>query len=366
MTPFQKSMWATASTSNHGAGMCGPPRLQATMEQASPDHTGFYILDVNSGKIFLVDIVTTVSIFPPLKDDRGLPSDNRGALVAANSSPITCYGTRTMKISIMGRDYNWPFLITDVKVSLAHHGLLTHPTAEATRGQACIPRDGAHGNLQEDIQPVVKKLNGSWRTCGNYRRLNLAMMLDHYPLPNTQDLTWALHGAIIFSKMDLLKSYLQVPVHPDDIPKTAIITPFVPYVFSYSTFDTRGPPGAREDSSEVTAEEWPCGRFDKCTDGAEKVKFQGHELSKGGMRPVTSKMKAVNKFPAPTFVKSLKEFIGMANYYWRFLPNQQGWPSHQVRSWQFPTTQATFRTQPCRRDGALATLGQRQIPPHNH
>ena len=53
---------------------------------------------------------------------------------------------------------------------------------------------------------------------------------DHYPLPNIADVTNYLHGAKIFSKLDLLKEYYQVPVHPDNIPKTAI---------NYSSFGLR-------------------------------------------------------------------------------------------------------------------------------
>lgn len=54
-----------------------------------------------------------------------------------------------------------------------------------------------------------------------------------------QDLTGTLHGAKIFSKMDLLKLYFQVLVHPNDVSNTAIITPFGRYTFSYYTFGLR-------------------------------------------------------------------------------------------------------------------------------
>jgi len=78
---------------------------------------------------------------------------------------------------------------------------------------------------------MVWKPNNSWRPCGDYRRLNLITQLDHYPMPNINDLTASIGDARIFSKLDLLKGYFQVPVHPDDVPKTAIITPFASYVF---------------------------------------------------------------------------------------------------------------------------------------
>jgi hypothetical protein len=49
---------------------------------------------------------------------------------------------------------------------------------------------------------------------------------DKYPLPNMQDLSNGLHDCTIFSKIDLVNGYHQLPVATEDIPKTAIITPF--------------------------------------------------------------------------------------------------------------------------------------------
>ncbi|XP_066981699.1 uncharacterized protein [Macrobrachium rosenbergii] len=86
---------------------------------------------------------------------------------------------------------------------------------------------------------MVQKPDSSWRPCSDYRQLNLATEPDHYPLLNMQDLTASFHGAKTFSKLDLLKSYFQVPVAPEDIPKTAIITPFGSYIFAFSTFGLR-------------------------------------------------------------------------------------------------------------------------------
>jgi hypothetical protein len=71
---------------------------------------------------------------------------------------------------------------------------------------------------------MVPKPNGSWRPCGDYRRLNSATTPDKYPLPNLQDLSNFLHGSPIFSKIDLEKGYHQIPMQKSDIPKTAIIT----------------------------------------------------------------------------------------------------------------------------------------------
>ena len=73
---------------------------------------------------------------------------------------------------------------------------------------------------------VAPKPGGGWRPCGDYRRLNCTTEDDRYPIPRIHDFTANLAGKVLFSKVDLVRGYHQVPVHPDDVPKTAVITPF--------------------------------------------------------------------------------------------------------------------------------------------
>jgi Reverse transcriptase (RNA-dependent DNA polymerase) len=83
---------------------------------------------------------------------------------------------------------------------------------------------------------MVPKKDGSWRPCGDYRRLNMATVHDRYPLPNIQDLTSRLHGCTVFSKIDMVKGYHQVPVAAEDVPKTAIVTPFGLFEYVFMPF----------------------------------------------------------------------------------------------------------------------------------
>ena len=203
---------------------------------------------------------------------------------------------------------------------------------------------------------MVPKPDGSWRPCGDYRRLNLITEPDHYPMPNIADLTNSIGKSCVFSKLDLLKGYFQVPVHPSDVPKTAIITPFGSYVFHYSTFGLKNSGATFQRmmdsifgqlpnvivymddllvfSNSVTDHEQHLRsvlsllrnnglivRPDKCVFAASAVDFLGHRIDPSGIRPLPSKVKAIEDYPVPTTVKELQAFLGMVNYYHRFIPN---------------------------------------------
>jgi hypothetical protein len=73
---------------------------------------------------------------------------------------------------------------------------------------------------------MVRKADGSWRPCGDFHCLNLVIIADSYLLFNMLDFGSKAAGFTMFSKIDLRKGYHQIPVHPADIQKIVITSPF--------------------------------------------------------------------------------------------------------------------------------------------
>ena len=202
---------------------------------------------------------------------------------------------------------------------------------------------------------AVSKPCGGWRVCGDYRRLNNMTQDDKYPVRTLQDFTADLHGKKIFSKIDLLKGYHQVPVAEEDIGKTAVITPFGLFIFPRTPFGLKN---AGQDFQRLmdeilgdiprtfvyiddvlVASETPAQHVEdlektftiledngmvvnraKCILGQESLEFLGYKVDQNGITPLEERVSAIRQTPRPTTVKELQRFLGLVNYYRRFVP----------------------------------------------
>src|SRR5699024_5022066 len=182
---------------------------------------------------------------------------------------------------------------------------------------------------------LVRKNNGDWRPCGDYRRVNAQTRADRYPIPHLHDFAFNLDSCRVFTSIDLVKAYHQIQVAEEDIPKTAIITPFGLFEFlrmpfglktasqTFQRFMNQVTHGLDfvyvylDDILVASRNEEEHARhldilferlnshglsinLEKCHFAVPELTFLGHRVSKDGITVLSERLEAIDQFPQPT------------------------------------------------------------------
>merc|ERR1712026_127309 len=205
------------------------------------------------------------------------------------------------------------------------------------------------------LHMVQKPGSDSWRPCGDYRNLNNRTVTDSYVVPNLHSLNFQLKDKRVFSRLDLVKGYFQVPVAEASRAKTAVVTPFGTYQFNYMPFGLKNAGATFQRlmdsifgdldyvfiylddiliSSGTAAEhDRPLQEVFRRLSQAglainetksefykEQLEFLGHVISSSGIRLSPKHTAAVRDYPQPRSKEDVSKFLGLLNFFRSFLP----------------------------------------------
>lgn len=205
---------------------------------------------------------------------------------------------------------------------------------------------------------IVKKDDGSLRICGDYRStVNAAIQVDRYPLPTSVEAFVKLSGGQVFSKLDLKQAYTQLRVDEETAKLLTLNTPIGLMKMNRLAFGVNAAPCIfqRVMSSALAGMEGVACLLDdvaitgvtleqhnrrlrrvmeklnemgfrlnskKCIFATNSITFLGHMIDGEGLHPAPAKVKEIQEKPAPTNKETLRAFLGLYNFYEKFLPDR--------------------------------------------
>ena len=203
---------------------------------------------------------------------------------------------------------------------------------------------------------LVPKHDGGFRFCTDFRKVNDKTKSDSFPIPRIADCIDQIGNAKFVSTFDMLKGYWQVPLTQRAREISAFVTPSGLYQYKVMPFGMKNAPATFQrmvnklvrdidgcegyiDDVVIFSDNWSDHirqikhffqimreakltiNLMKSEFGKATVKYLGHIVGQGQVRPLDAKIQTIVKYPIPTSRKELARFLGMAGYYRNFCLN---------------------------------------------
>ncbi|GFX38859.1 hypothetical protein TNCV_1890231 [Trichonephila clavipes] len=332
-----------------------------------------FIRDRRTNVTFLIDTGTDVSIIPATKTQR--QNNSQMTLSAANTSPIHVYTTQTLSLDLgLRRIFQWTFLVgnvstpiigtdflynfrlvPDIRDSVYHELLRKFPDiTKPPRPDQEIKHSVVH-YIETNSRPVTAKARRLAPDRLRIAKAEFENMITLGHMRPSKNFTSNLHGTKIYSHIDLVKAYHQIPINPDDVHKSAIITPFglfestrmqfdlcnataafqrfidevlrnLPFVFAFVDDILVASSSPEEHLQHLQILFTRLQQYglslkpSKCIFGVTSIKFLGFKVSESGIEPLSDRVDCILNFPQPTTLTQLRRFLGLFNFYRRFVP----------------------------------------------
>ncbi|GJX11186.1 putative reverse transcriptase domain-containing protein [Tanacetum coccineum] len=173
----------------------------------------------------------------------------------------------------------------------------------------------------------IKKKDGSFRMCIDYRELNKLTVKNRYLLLRIDDLFDQLQGSSIYSKIDLRSGYHQLRVREQDIPEDGIPNSVCTLRVSGHAIRTdKRTCGTRRSTKNTLRQFWNCLRkeevvckFSKWVFWIPKVQFLSYVIDSRGIHVDPAKIESIKDWASPKTPTEIRQFLGLAGYYQRFI-----------------------------------------------
>ncbi|GJY21867.1 reverse transcriptase domain-containing protein [Tanacetum coccineum] len=195
------------------------------------------------------------------------------------------------------------------------------PVVISSALSSVVPKKGGITVVKNEKDELIpQRTVTGWRVCIDYRKLNNATRMDHFPLLFINQMLERLAGHEYYCFLDGFFGYFQILIAPEDQDKTTFTCSYRTFAYKRMPFGLCNAPTTFQRCMTATFHELiEDSMEEKCHFMVKEGIVLGHKVSGSGIEVDKAKIKAISKLPYPTNVKAIRSFLGHAGFYRRFI-----------------------------------------------